>query len=57
VYVWPLVVLFSVPAAGDLGRLAGMARLPDLIPPSFCFGTYDDGPDDLRVEQRRFVGG
>jgi hypothetical protein len=57
VYVWPLVVLFSVPAAGDLGRLAGMARLPDLIPPSFCFGTYDDGADDLRVEQRRFVGG
>jgi hypothetical protein len=34
-----------------------MARLPDLIPRSFCFRTYDDGADDLGVEQRRFVGG
>ena len=35
VHVGLLVVLLSVPAARDLWRLAGMARLPDLIPRSF----------------------
>ena len=52
-----VVVLLSVPATGDLRRLAGMARLSHLIPRSFCFGTYDDGADDLRLEQQRFVDG
>jgi hypothetical protein len=56
VWVWPLVLLFSVPATGGLGRLARMARLPDLIQGSFCFGVCDDGADDFRVEQRRLVG-
>jgi hypothetical protein len=50
-----VVVLLSVRATGDLRRLAGMARLSDLIPRRFCFGTHDDGADDLGVEQRRFV--
>ncbi len=49
VYVCLVVVLLSVPATGDLRRLAGMARLSHLIPFSFCFGTYDDGVDVLRM--------
>jgi hypothetical protein len=28
-----------------------------IVPRSFCFGSYDDGADDLGVEQRRFVDG
>jgi hypothetical protein len=57
VHVCFVVVLLSVPATGDLRRLAGMGRLSHFIPRSFCFGTYDDGADDLGVEQRRFVAG
>jgi hypothetical protein len=57
VHVGLVVKLLSVPATGDLRCLAGTARLADLIPRSFCFGTYDHGADDVRVEQRRFVDG
>jgi hypothetical protein len=49
-------LLLIVPSACNLGRPRGMATRSHLISRSLCFGAHHDCADDLRVDQRSFVG-
>ena len=48
--------LLIIPSPCNLGRPPGMARRSHLIARGLCFGAHHDRADDLRVEQRSFVG-